>query len=592
MLVLSLFVFSLFAAQLLRLQGFDAATVSEAAARSRTQTEVIPAMRGSILDTHGEVLAQSIERRTVTVDQQAVSQYAKVVDGTSVKVGVAGATADLAPLLGISAATLGPQLTGSARYRIIAKDVTPLTWRKVQALGVPGVLSERTTERVYPTSTTAASLVGFVLDDGRPGNGIEWLGDASLRGKAGTTAYETGQDGRVIPNGRQVTKNAVAGSDVTLTIDADLQWYAQNALAQKVNETNAISGTVVVQNVRTGELLAVASYPTYDPNNAGQARGILQNLAFNDVYEPGSTGKVITAAAALQEGVVTPSTPVVVPNRLPRSDQSFRDSHDHATEYLTFTGVLAQSSNIGTVLAGEQVPPATMESYMRKFGLGAKTGTSFPGESPGLLAASKDWSGSQRYTVLYGQGLSVTAIQAAGVYQTIANDGLRLPPRIVKATTNGSGTSTPGAQGKPVRVVSAEVAAQLRDMLEGVVGTEGTAPEARIPGYRVAGKTGTADRYDDRLHKYSGKTASFIGFAPADDPELVVAVTLQRPIKGYFGGIVAAPVFRDVMSYALREMAIPPTGTKAPKVTIKSTPELAASDPDTLRDRGKNSSAR
>jgi cell division protein FtsI (penicillin-binding protein 3) len=581
-----LFVFSIFGAQLLRLQGFDAAAVSKDAQSSRTTTVALPAMRGSIVDREGTILASSVERRTVTVDQTAVPKYKKTVNGSVQTVGVAGAAADLAPLLGMSADKLTPMLTGTARYRILAKNITPLNWRKIAALGVNGIYSEPTSDRTYPTSTAAASLVGFLQADGTAGGGLEVLMDKSLKGKAGKTIFEASQDGKPIPNARQDTINSVPGKDVRLTIDSDLQWYAQNAVAQKVRETKALSGSVVALNAKTGELLAVASYPTFDPNQPGQSSDNWTNKAWSDVYEPGSTAKVMTAAAALEEKVVTPSTVVEVPNRIYRADnKEFKDSHDHATLNLTFTGVLAQSSNIGTVLVGEKMQPQTLYDYYRKFGLGQTSGMDFPGESPGLLAKPQDWNGSQRYTVMYGQGLSVNALQAAGVFQTIANGGVRIPPRIVADVSDGNGGWTAAPEPKPVQVVSQDTAAKLRDMLEGVVGKEGTAPEAKIPGYRVAGKTGTADRYDAKVGGYSGKTASFIGFAPADDPQIVVAVTLQRPIKGYFGGSVAGPVFKDVMTYALQEQKIPPTGTKAPVAQITPKTPPAKNDPAVIRDR-------
>ena len=586
MTVAVLFVFSIFGAQLMRLQGFDAADVSKDAQSNRTATVPLVALRGSIVDRNGTVLASSMERRTVTVDQTAVPYYKKTVDGVVTTVGVAGAAKDLSPLLGIPVPELTEMLTGAAKYRVLQKNVTPLTWRKIADLGINGIYSEATSDRNYPTSTAAASLVGFLQSDGTAGGGLEVLMDSTLRGKAGKTIYEQSQDGRPIPNARQETIPPVPGKDVRLTIDSDLQWYAQNAVAQKVRETNALSGTVVAMNAKTGELLAVASYPTFDPNQPGQSSENWTNKAWSDVYEPGSTAKVMTAAAALEEKVIKPDTVVEVPNRIHRADnREFKDSHDHPTEYLTFTGVLAQSSNIGTVLAGERMKASTLYDYYRKFGLGQTSGMSFPGESPGLLANYKDWNGSQRYTVMYGQGLSVNALQAAGVFQTIANNGVRIPPRIVAATGDGHGGYTDAEPAKPVQVVSAQTAKQLRDMLEGVVGKEGTAPEAKIPGYRVAGKTGTADRYDARVHGYSGKTASFIGFAPADDPQVVVAVTLQRPVKGYFGGAVAGPVFRDVMTYALQELQVPPTGTKAPVVTVKPATPPAKSDPTVVRDR-------
>ena len=565
-----LIIFSLFGAQLLKLQALDASKMAQAALGNRLSTVTVPGIRGQIVDTNGVVLATSIERRNITADQTAVPDYHKTVDGHYTKVGVAGAAADLAPLVGKSVGELSAILTGNRRFTYVAKNLPPLTWRKINDLGIPGIYSEPTTRRSYPTSSAAAALVGFVYGDGTPGGGLELLMNKSLTGKDGGLTYERARDGRMIPTGEQESVPAVPGHNVQLTINSDLQWFAQNAIAQKVNETRALSGTVVVENVHTGELLAVASYPTFDPNNIAKATGNLDNRAFNEVYEPGSTGKVMTFSAVLQEGVATPETPVEVPNTLPRAGTTFHDAENHGTEHLTAAGVLAQSSNIGTIELGEKVPPATMYSYLRKFGISQRSGVGFPGESPGLLAPVKDWSGSQRFTVLFGQGLSVNAIQATGVFQTIANNGVRMPPRLIKGVQNPDGSLTAAPAQKPVTVVSPAVAAQVRTMLEGVVSSEGTAPEAAVQGYRVAGKTGTADRYDSAVGRYNGKTSSFIGFAPADKPQLVVSVTLQRPLNGYFGGVVAAPVFSQVMTYALQEYKIPPTGTTPPSIKLRT----------------------
>ncbi|MEO8518186.1 MAG: penicillin-binding protein 2 [Dermatophilaceae bacterium] len=568
-----LFVFSLFAAQLLRLQALDSSTMASAALKSRLSVVVVPGLRGNITDSKGVVLATSIERRNVTADQVAVPKYKK----KGLEVGVAGAAADLAPILGQSAAKLSATLTGSRRFVYVAKGITPLNWRKIQALGIPGVFSEPTSARSYPTSSAAASLVGWVGADGSGGGGLELLLNETLDGKPGESTYEQSADGRIIPTGAQQITPAVRGYDVRLTIDSDLQWFAQNAIALKVDETQALSGTVVVMRVKTGELAAVASYPTFDPNKIAKATGNLSNKAFGEAFEPGSIAKVMTAAAALQEGVATPATPVVVPNRLSRAGQSFRDSHDHAVEKLTFAGVIAQSSNIGTMMVGEKVPPAKLEKYFRAFGVGQLSGVQFPGETAGLFAKSKDWSGSQRYTVMYGQGLAVNAIQAAGVFQTVANGGVRVPPTLLAGTAGVDGTFAGTEPTKPVRVISKPVATKLSQMLEFVVGDGGTAKQAEIPGYRVAGKTGTADRVAAN-GRYSGKTASFIGFAPADKPEFVVAVILQNPIRGYFGGSTAGPVFKDVMTYALQEFAIPPTGTPPPVMKLKVDDAPASAD--------------
>ena len=575
LLLAGLFVLSLFGAQLFRLQALDSSAVASAALKSRLS--IVAALRGDITAFNGSVLATSIERRSVTVDQTAVPSYKKKVNGVRRTVGVAGAVADLAPILGKPEAEISTALTGVRRFGYVAKDISVSDWRKVRALGIPGIYSEPTTRRSYPTAASAASLVGWVRGDGTAGGGLELLFNKQLQGKPGESTFERSRDGRVIPTGDQQITPAVPGHDVQLTINSDLQWFAQNSIAQKVNETRALSGTVVVMNARTAQLAAVASYPTFDPGNIARAGSSLKNNAFEEAFEPGSIAKVMTAAAALQEGVATPATPVVVPNRLPRAGQSFRDSHDHGVERLTFAGVIAQSSNIGTMMVGEKIPAPTLERYFRAFGVGRSTGIHFPGETPGIFARSQDWSDSQRFTVMYGQGLAVNAIQAAGVFQTIANEGLRVPPTLVAGTQNADGTRTPTPPRTPVRVISTSTATTLSQMLEFVVGDGGTARQAKIPGYRVAGKTGTADRVGEN-GRYSGKTASFIGFAPADKPEFVVAVILQNPIRGYFGGATAGPVFKDVMTYALQEFGIPPTGTPLPVMKLKTEDAPASAD--------------
>lgn len=581
-LVLSTVIFSLFAAQLVRIQGLDASAVAAQAFDERNRTEVLPALRGQIVDRNGVVLAQSIERRTVTVDQTAVPEYTRRIDGVPTKVGVKGAAEVLSPLLGINESKLRKELTGTARYRIIAKNISVPTWRRIQALGIPGIYSERTTQRDYPQSTTAASLVGWVYADGQAGGGIEAMYDEVLHGVNGQAKYETSPNGRVIPNGRQVVEEALDGRKVELTINSSIQWYAQNALAAGVERFGAESGTVVVQGAKTGELLAVASYPSYDPNKIGSAKGSLDNRAFTQIFEPGSTNKIITMAAALQEGAVTPDQPVVVPNRLPRADRSFKDSHDHPTLFLTAAGVLAQSSNIGTILIGEQLDKETLESYFRSFGMGSKTGIGFPSESPGLVAPADKMSGSQRYTIMFGQGMSVTAIQSSSAFQTIANGGVRVEPTLVKAVEGEGGVMVPTDPPSSRRVVDTEVADVIMQMLEGAVSDQGSTTRAQIPGYRIAGKTGTADRYDDRLGRYHGKTASFVGMAPSDDPEIVVTVIVQKPSSGFFGSVVAAPIFKEVTTFALTELNIPPTGAEATPLKLVLDEPPSRDDPRVL----------
>ena len=588
--VASLFVISIFGAQLVRIQGFDAEAVAQEAQVRREAAQIIPAMRGRILAADGTVLASSVVREVVVADQQAVCTYGtgrNTCDPATSAQAVQRAATELAPLLGTTVSELVSDLTGTSRYRILSRDVTPLTWNTIAELEIPGINRDRRetrSQRTYPQGTTSAALVGYVMANGEPGGGVELMMDDRLHGTPGSQTFEQGRDGTVIPVADRSVVPAVDGKDVTLTVNSSLQWYAQNSLAQRIKETKATSGTVVIMDVKTGNLLSVASYPTFDPStDVGKKDTRLGNVAFSDVFEPGSTSKIMTMSAALEEGTVTPSTPVVIPNRLRRYDASFKDSHEHATLYRTVAGTLAESSNIGTILVSETMKPATLESYFRKFGLGSQSGVGYPGESRGLLESSKTWSGTKKATVAFGQGLSVTAIQAASVFQTIANDGVRVAPRLVDSVTAEDGTVTTAPESASTRVVSHRTAADVSRMLEGVVSPEGTAEEAQIPGYRVAGKTGTADYYDARVGGYSGRTASFIGYAPADDPQIVVAVIVQKPTYPFFGGYVAGPVFKDVTTYALQELKIPPTGRKAAKVTFKVSSEEALSDPTVLR---------
>nr|WP_185992413.1 penicillin-binding protein 2 [Janibacter cremeus] len=589
LMVASLIVLSLFAAQLLRIQGFDSEAVAANALAQRTHTETIPAQRGTIYGVNGTALAQSQERRTVTVDQTAVPEYTKTVDDELTEVGVEGAARDLAQLLDESAGDLQEMMTGQERYVVLAKNISPLTWRRINDLGIPGIYSERTSQRTYPQSTTAASLVGFVQpQDQSAGAGLELQFDDVLTGEPGRATYQIAQDGSRLPNASDEVNSAQPGRDIRLTIDNDIQWYAQNALANQVEETKALSGTIVVEDVNTGELVSLASYPTFDPNDLGSADGVYTNLAFSDVFEPGSTAKIMTVAAGLEEGTITPSSPMLLPGSMRRGNATLKDSHPHPDEYRTVAGALAESSNTGMMLIGETMSPKTLEEYLRRFGLGSKSGSGFPGESAGLLPPAQEWSGSQRYTMTYGQGVSTTAIQATNVFQAIANDGVRLSPTFVDAIKDEEGRWQPAQEAESTRAVSKKTANQVSRMLEGVVSEEGTAPKAQIEGYSVAGKTGTADRYDPDTGGYSGKTASFIGYAPADDPQLVVSVILQRPIKGYYGGTVAAPVFKDVMTYALQKQKVPPTpkDERTPKVRTVPPGEPDMNDPDLLRDRG------
>jgi cell division protein FtsI (penicillin-binding protein 3) len=324
-------------------------------------------------------------------------------------------------------------------------------------------------------------------------------------------------------------------------------------------------------DIHTGEILALATVPTFNPDNksARPARDALRNVAIGDVYEPGSVNKVITAAAALEAGVVTPATVITVPPTIQVGGHTVHDAEKHGLEQLTFAGVIAKSSNIGTVEVAQRVGSQGLYDAMTRFGYGATTGLGLPGESRGVLPKPADWSGTSIATIPIGQGVSVNVMQVASVYATVANGGVRVTPTVIKAVADASGHLVPAAPQPTRRVISPEVAAQLRMILEAVVSAEGTAPLAAVPGYRIAGKTGTAQRVVNGRYASGNYTSSFIGFAPADAPRLVTAVVLQGTgRRSYYGGSTAGPVFKDIMSFALRGLKIPPTGTTAPVVKL------------------------
>jgi cell division protein FtsI (penicillin-binding protein 3) len=568
-LVAAMVVFTVFGARLFQLQGLDADALAAKALASRIRTIELVAQRGDIVDVTGAALATSVERRNIVVDQTVVITYnSKRTSLPPAQKGVAGAAMVLAPVLDMSQAQLEKKLTGTRSYASVLKDVEPTVWAEVERKAVPGLYSERVSKRTYPNRQTAASLIGFLGKDGTPLSGIEKTRNDILQGTNGKYSYERGAKGQQIATGISTSTAAVPGREIQLTINRDLQWQTQDALNRAVTATAARSASAVIYDTRTGDVLALADAPTFDSNAPGKAKAADRgNRALVDVFEPGSTSKVVTAAAAIEEGKAKPSTRLTVPGTLMRGGKLFHDSHDHATEHLTLAGVLAQSSNIGTIKVGERLPKATLLDYLKKFGYGGKTGIGLP-ESGGILTPLKSYSDTTPYTVMFGQGVSVTALQAASVFATIANDGVRTTPRVIKAIGDENGLMHEQPAGPTRRVVSAKTAKQVRLMLESVVSEDGTADAASIPGYRVAGKTGTADYYDDQVGRYNGYTASFIGMAPADNPRLVVAVILQQPVNGHYGGTVAAPVFQELMKKALALEGVAPSGTKAPRVPL------------------------
>ncbi|WP_370256713.1 peptidoglycan D,D-transpeptidase FtsI family protein [Streptomyces sp. V4I8] len=583
-------VLAAFVVRLLQVQGVDASTYAAKAEKNRYVGYTLAAERGGITDRNGVALAASVDAYDITADPTLFSrEQLKIDDGPE------QAAALLAPILGQEPEKIVRKLrpaNKNLRYTLLASRQTPQVWKQIKDLKsalatkaesdkstvnvLAGVLSVASSKRVYPNGDLAAGILGWVNADGKGGGGIEQQLNKQLSGKDGEIRYAQ-SGGRQVPTVGSTETPAVPGSDVELTIDRDIQWAAQNAIAKQVQESRADRGYVIVQDTRTGEILAMANSPGFDPNDLSAASSAnMGNAAVQDAFEPGSTAKIMSMAAVLEEGVATPGTHVIVPNRLHRGDRLFKDDIDHDTWFLTLNGVLAKSSNIGTILATGQLGKTqravnkVLYDYLRKFGLGSYTGLGFPGETPGILAAPDKWSTSQQYTIPFGQGLSLNAMQAASIYSTIANGGVRVEPTLVRGTEGPDGKFTEAAKPEKTRVISAKTAKTLAQMLESVVDDrEGTGTKARIPGYRVAGKTGTANRVDPATGKYRGYTSSFAGFAPADKPRVTVYCAIQNATQGnYFGGQICGPIYKQVMEFALKTLQVPPTGAKAAKLPV------------------------
>ncbi|MFD7698685.1 peptidoglycan D,D-transpeptidase FtsI family protein [Streptomyces caelestis] len=583
-----------FVVRLFQVQAVDASTYAAKADRNRYVGQVLEAERGGITDRHGVALATTEDAYDITADPTMFAP-----DELEVADGPEQAAALLAPILGQDQDDLVEKLrpeNKALRYVKLAGRQTPQTWKQIKDLKaalakkaetdgstanvLAGVFSVPTSKRVYPNKELAAGILGWVDAEGKGGGGVELQLDKRLAGRDGKIRYAQ-SGGRLVPTAGSTETPAVPGSDVELTIDRDIQWAAQNAIAEQVKKSAADRGYVIVQDTRTGEVLAMANAPGFDPNDLSEADpDALGNAAVQDAFEPGSTAKVLSMAAVLEENAATPQTHVVVPNRLHRGDRLFKDDIDHPTWYLTLNGVLAKSSNIGTILATGQLGRTQTQAnkvlhrYLRKFGLGGETGLGFPGETKGILAPPDKWSTSQQYTIPFGQGVSVNAMQAASVYSTIANGGVRVEPTLVRGSKGPDGRFTPAPEPERTRVVSEKTAKTLARMLESVVDDEeGTGTKARIPGYRVAGKTGTANRVDPATGKYHGYTSSFAGFAPADKPRITVYCAIQNATEGsYFGGQICGPVYKQVMEFALKTLQVPPTGADPADLPVTFTP--------------------
>ena len=540
-------VFIAVGARLVDLQAIGRERYTQLGLDQRVRTVHLAAERGSVFDRNGHDLAASVPQQTVWANPRVVKDPAAYA-------------AQLAPIVGIDEATLRDRLAEHNKgFVYVARKVDGATAMKVKALALPGVDFVPESKRFYPDGSLAGPVLGFVGTDNNGLAGLESQYDQRLGGKRGVLQVERDPQGRQLPGGERQVRQPERGGDLVLTVDQGLQYEAEQALTEGVASANAKGGMAIVLDVATGNILAMANVEGAGPGHpARPAPPDQRNRPVVDVYEPGSTNKVITVAGALQDGVVDADTSFPTPGQLNIGGTEYKDEASHPGS-MSVHDIVRLSSNVGTIQIARKLGKERFDAYLRAFGFGQPTGLGFPGEANGLVLPLSQYTETSMASMPIGNGLAVTAMQMLDVYTTIANGGATRPPRLVAATLDQDGVRRDEPMPAQRQVVSPNTAATMRSMLKDVV-ARGTGTKAQIAGYDVAGKTGTARKppYDKPPYKY---VASFAGFAPADSPRLSAIVGLDEPQNDYFGGSVAAPVFSRVMEYALRMERVLPTNT-------------------------------
>ncbi len=537
------------------LQVVDRGRYESKAMQQRVRTVPLPAVRGAILDRNERDLALSLDAKAIYADQRFIP------DPMAAAVRMSGP-------LGIKPMELAQTLKGEASFVYVARQVDREVAEQIAAMNIPGIGFLEESKRHYPAGDMGApQVIGFVGIDGQGLAGLELQYEGILAGTPGERQEEIDPAGHQIPQGIQVVTPPMPGQDIISTIDAPLQYRAQLALAETVKRERADGGTLIAMDPETGDILAMASDPWFDPNELDRAKEVeLSNPAVQALFEPGSVNKVITAAAAVEEHAVGLTEKFRVYDSISKdfgdgNPITVHDSHPHAPETMTLGDIITESSNVGTIMIGGELGEDEMATYLSKFGFGRDTGIDFPYESGGILPEPYQWSGATMLNIPIGQGVSVTPLQMASVYATVANDGVWVQPRLVRATRDADGTVHPMPGSPTRRVISKETADIVTGMLANVVSSSrGTGTEAAIEGYWVAGKTGTAQKPREDGGGYSHRyMASFIGFLPADDPQIVIAVILDEPAQQY-GGLAAAPLFQQFGKEAIARLRIPAGG--------------------------------
>ncbi len=522
----------------------------------RLRTAALPAARGAILDRNGAALAISTRVRTVWADPQAVRDPAEAAHA-------------LAPLLQVDEPGVRSKLTSSGNFVYLARKVEDAVADKVAALHLPGISLLEEPTRVEPAGTLAAPLLGQVGVDDKGLSGLELQYEKQLTGTAGQLVVEKDPAGRDIAAGIHELKAAAPGDQLELTLDRSMQYETERALSDQIVASHAKGGIAIVMDPKTGEVLSMANLTAGVGAPPGPAP---KNAAVTDVYEPGSVNKMVTVAAAIEDGAVRPTDSFVVPDQLSMAGSTFHDAEVHGTQTMPVNRIVAESSNVGTIMIAKRLGKERIDHYIRAFGLADRTNLNFPGESSGLLPKLSDWSGTSLATVPIGQGVSVTALQMLVAYNSIANGGVQVAPTLVKRVVDAEGKAHDVRPPAPRRVVSEATAKVVVPMLTEVV-ADGTGTAAAVPGYSVAGKTGTAQkvREDGTGYKDGAYIATFAGFLPADSPRLSVIVVLDEPTP-IFGGLVSAPLFSQLAGFGARLRRIPPDAPSAAGVVAVAPP--------------------
>ena len=544
--------------RLVQLQALSPDIYAEVGERQLVHTMQLPAARGAIFDRSGRELALSIRQSTVWANPR------EVLDPQ-------GDAARLAPVLSVDAALIQDRLSRDAAFVYLARTVPDAVAAQVEALKIPGVHLVDEPKRFTPAGELASPVIGKVGTDNVGLSGIELQFDKTLAGRPGRQVVEQDPSGTELPGGVRQFVPAERGDDLVLTIDRPLQFEAERSLATMITNAGADGGVAIVMESRSGEILALADL-TADPEG-GPPLPSPKATALTNVYEPGSINKLITIASALQEDLVRPADKLLVPDTIRVADHTFSEHDPHGPIEWSITDIMAQSSNVGSIMLGQKLGKHRLDTYLRKFGFGTKTGLGFPGESAGLMLDPKRWSGTSLPTIAIGQGIAVSAMQMLAAYNTVANGGEYVAPKLIKATLDERGRERPTPPSTRRRVVSERTADQVTAMLGEVVRV-GTGIRAHIDGYTVAGKTGTARKPLEgaRGYKAGAYVSSFAGFVPSERPALSAIVMLDEPTPIY-GGLVAAPVFADMMRYGLRQYRIPPPPPQA-------TPSVPLASPD------------